>query len=165
MEKMGCGWNQLNELNPRLIMARISGFGQDGPLAHRPAFDQIAQAMSGLMNMTGHQDGPPTVAGTFIVDYTSALYATVGILAAIRQRETSGEGQLVDIALLDCANSLLTTAIPQYAHLQSQMTRNGNRDRYGAPEMHSRGREPNRVGRRETIASRHGFGGYPKSCG
>lgn len=134
MEKMGCGWKDLHRLNPRLIMARISGFGQDGPLAHRPAFDQIAQAMSGLMQMTGHQDGPPTVAGTFIVDYSSALYATVGILSALRQRDLNGEGQLVDVALLDCASSLLTTAIPQYAHLQKQMSRNGNRDRYGSPE-------------------------------
>jgi CoA:oxalate CoA-transferase len=133
MEKMGCGFDVLSKINPRLIMVRISGFGQDGPLAEKPCFDVIAQAMSGLMDMTGRPDGPPTMIGTFIVDYTSSLYATMGALGALHARETTGRGQVVDVALLDSAISLLMTAIPEYLLLGNVTTRRGNRDRYTAP--------------------------------
>jgi len=133
MEKMGCGWEELHALNPRLIMARVSGFGQDGPYAERACFDVIAQATSGLMDITGRPDGPPTVIGTFIVDYTTALNATVGVLAALAARHENGRGQLVDVALLDSAVSLLLTAIPEQILLNKTMARLGNRDRYAAP--------------------------------
>ncbi len=133
MEQMGCSWEVLHEINPRLIMARISGFGQDGPYAQRPCFDVIAQGMSGLMEITGQPGGPPTMSGTFVVDYTTALYATIGVLGALHHREKTGRGQLVDLALLDSAVSLLMTAIPEHV-LQGRMTtRLGNRDRYVAP--------------------------------
>jgi crotonobetainyl-CoA:carnitine CoA-transferase CaiB-like acyl-CoA transferase len=134
MEKMGCGWETLSALNPKLSMVRISGFGQDGPYAGRGAFDQIAQAMSGLMHMTGQADGPPTLSGTFLVDYVSGLYAAVGALSALRQREETGRGQVVDIALLDSAASLLVTALPEQELLGRATSRNGNRDRFAAPE-------------------------------
>ncbi|MFP6558903.1 CaiB/BaiF CoA transferase family protein [Paraburkholderia sp. B3] len=133
MEKMGCGWDTLQALNPRLVMVRISGFGQTGPLARRACFDAIAQAMSGLMSMTGQSDGPPTLAGTFMVDYTSALYATIGTLSALHSRQTSGKGQLVEATLLESAASLLLTAIPQQKQLDNTMSRCGNLDRYTAP--------------------------------
>ncbi len=133
MEKMGCGWDDLSAINPGLIMARISGFGQDGPYADRPCFDVISQAMSGLMDLTGEPDGPPTVIGTYVSDYITANYATIGILGALRARERSGEGQVVDVALLDCAVSMLLTAIPERKLLGTRMTRRGNRDRYGPP--------------------------------
>jgi CoA:oxalate CoA-transferase len=133
MEKMGCGYDVLSKANPRLVMVRISGFGQDGPLADKPCFDVIAQAMSGLMEITGQPDGPPTMTGTFVVDYTSALYATIGALGALRAREVTGRGQVVDVALLDSAVSLLMTAIPEYLLLGKATTRRGNRDRYTAP--------------------------------
>ncbi|MCC2595914.1 CoA transferase [Pusillimonas sp. MFBS29] len=133
MEKMGCDWETLHSLNPRLIMARISGFGQDGPFAERPCFDVIAQASSGLMDLTGDPDGPPSVIGTYICDYVTASYATVGILGALQARHRTGKGQVVDVALLDSAVSLLLTAIPERMLMGNRMTRRGNRDRYGPP--------------------------------
>lgn len=133
MEAMGCGWPTLQALNPRLVMARISGFGQDGPHANRPSFDAIAQAASGIMELTGDPDGPPTLAGTTVVDHSTGLHALVGILAALQARHASGRGQMVDVALLDSALSLLMTAIPAQALFGEASTRMGNRDRYGAP--------------------------------
>ncbi|OON41872.1 hypothetical protein BTJ39_01565 [Izhakiella australiensis] len=133
MEKMGCSWETLHQLNPRLIMVRISGFGQDGPLAQRPCFDAIAQAMSGIMSITGQQDGPPTMAGTFMVDYASALYATIGTLGALNVRHATGRGQLVEASLLESAISMLISAIPEQAQLGRTMDRVGNLDRYSAP--------------------------------
>jgi crotonobetainyl-CoA:carnitine CoA-transferase CaiB-like acyl-CoA transferase len=133
MDKMGCGYETLKAINPRLVMVSISGFGQDGPYSKLPCYDVIAQAMSGFMEITGQPDGPPTVAGTFVVDYSTGLYAVVGTLAALRAREHTGVGQLVDVALLDTAISYLVTAIPEYLLLGKKMTRVGNRDRYCAP--------------------------------
>ncbi|MDL4915111.1 MAG: CoA transferase [Enterobacterales bacterium endosymbiont of Blomia tropicalis] len=133
MEKMGCGWETLHQLNPRLIMVRISGFGQNGPLAQRPCFDAIAQAMSGIMSISGQQDGPPTMAGTFMVDYASALYATIGTLAALNVRHATGRGQLVEASLLESAVSMLISAIPEQAQLGRTMSRVGNLDRFSAP--------------------------------
>lgn len=133
MEEMGLGWEAVSRLNPRLIMVRISGFGQDGPWAHLPAFDGIAQAMGGLMELNGPADGPPTVCGTYLCDYASGMYATMGTLAALRARDATGRGQVVDVALLDTASSFLMSALPEYHRLGNEMTRRGNRDRYSAP--------------------------------
>jgi crotonobetainyl-CoA:carnitine CoA-transferase CaiB-like acyl-CoA transferase len=133
MEAMGLGWEALHALNPRLVMARISGFGQDGPLAHKPCFDGVAQAMSGLMDLTGAEDGPPTMIGSFMVDYTTGMYAALGVLAALNARHASGTGQVVDVSLLESATSFLMTAIPEHALLGSTMTRRGSRDRFVAP--------------------------------
>jgi crotonobetainyl-CoA:carnitine CoA-transferase CaiB-like acyl-CoA transferase len=133
MEKMGCGYDVLKEINPRLIMASISGFGQDGPYADYACYDMIAQAMSGLMDLTGEPDRPPVTTGTFVVDYATGLYAALGIVGALRAREATGVGQHVDVALLDTAVSFLITAIPEYLLLGKKMTRRGNRDRYCAP--------------------------------
>jgi len=133
MEKMGCGYETLKEINPRLIMVSISGFGQDGPLSEFACYDVVAQAMSGIMDMTGQADGPPTMAGTFVIDYSTALYAVIGVLGALRARERTGIGQQVDVALLDTAVSFLITAIPEFLLFGKKMTRIGNRDRYTAP--------------------------------
>ncbi|MGQ9368320.1 CaiB/BaiF CoA transferase family protein [Azospirillum sp. ST 5-10] len=133
MERMGCGWEDLRARNPRLIMARISGYGQTGAKAQEPCFDVIAQAASGLMEITGAADGPPTMAGTYVVDYTTALYAAIGIMAAVERRHHTGEGQMLDISLIGSATSLLMTAIPEQALFGRAMTRMGNRDRYAAP--------------------------------
>ena len=84
------------------------------------------------MEMTGATDGPPTLAGTTVIDHTTGLHATVGVLSALHARETTGKGQLVDVALLDSALSLLMTAIPAYSLLGIKHERMGNRDRYGA---------------------------------
>jgi len=133
LEKMGFAWDTLHALNPRLILTRISGFGQSGPLSRKPCFDVIAQTMSGLMEITGDPDGRPTMAGTYVVDYSTALYATIGTLGALQARNRTGKGQLIDVALLDSAMSMLMTAIPEQMLLGRSMTRRGNRDRYGAP--------------------------------
>jgi CoA:oxalate CoA-transferase len=130
---MGLGWDVLHALNPRLIVVRISGFGQTGPIANRPCFDVIAQAASGLMHMTGQHDGPPTMAGTFMIDFATGLYATIGTLAALKSRDATGMGQVVDVSLLDSAVSLLMTAIPEYLLLGKEASRNGSRDRYTSP--------------------------------
>ncbi|HVY07707.1 MAG TPA: CoA transferase [Burkholderiales bacterium] len=133
LEKMGLDEATLKALNPRLIVTRISGFGQSGPLSRKPCFDVIAQTMSGIMEITGEPDGRPTMAGTYVVDYSTGLYATIGTLGALQARERTGVGQVVDVALLDSAMSMLMTAIPEQMLLGRAMTRRGNRDRYGAP--------------------------------
>lgn len=133
MEKMGLGWDAIHKLNPRLVMARISGFGQDGPLAEKQCFDGVAQAMSGLMDLTGQIDGPPTMIGSFMCDYTTGMYAALGILAALHARHASGKGQMVDVSLLESAASMLMTAIPQQMMFGTTMTRVGSRDRFVAP--------------------------------
>jgi crotonobetainyl-CoA:carnitine CoA-transferase CaiB-like acyl-CoA transferase len=133
LEKMGFDWDTLKTLNPRLIVTRISGFGQSGPLSGKPCFDVIAQSMSGLMDITGEANGRPTMAGTYVVDYSTGLYATIGTLGALQTRHRTGTGQIVDVALLDSALSMLMTAIPDQILHGRTMKRHGNRDRYGAP--------------------------------
>jgi crotonobetainyl-CoA:carnitine CoA-transferase CaiB-like acyl-CoA transferase len=133
MEVMKLGYDELSEANLGIILTRISGFGQDGPYSHRTCFDQVAQAISGLMDVTGPEDGPPFLVGTYVVDCAGALYAVIGTLAALRAREKTGKGQVVDVALLDTAVSLLHTAIPDYQLLGQKLTRIGNNDRYAWP--------------------------------
>lgn len=133
LENMGLGWDTLSARNPRLVLVRITGFGQDGPLAQHPCFDGAAQAVSGIMSMTGQHDGPPTMAGVFVCDYTTALYATIATLAALRARETSGRGQVVEATLMDSGLSLMTTAVPEYLLGGQYPPRLGNRDRYLSP--------------------------------
>jgi len=133
MEQMGCGWKELHAINPRLIMTRLSGFGQDGPYSQRPGFDGIAQAMSGLMGLTGSPDGQPFLAGTFYIDYMSAMYGATATLGALNARHITGKGQMIDVALLDSAVSLLTTAIPTQINRGTTLNRTGNRDRYSSP--------------------------------
>lgn len=133
MEQMGCGWEELKEINPHLIMTRLSGFGQDGPYAQRPGFDGIAQAMSGLMGLTGAPDGPPYLAGTFYIDYMTAMYGVTATLGALNARHLTGRGQMIDVSLLDSAVSLLTTAIPTQLNRGVTLSRTGNRDRYSSP--------------------------------
>jgi crotonobetainyl-CoA:carnitine CoA-transferase CaiB-like acyl-CoA transferase len=133
LESMGFDRDTLQALNPRLIVTRISGFGQSGAQSRKPCFDVIAQSMSGLMDITGEPDGRPTMAGTYVVDYATGLYAVIGTLGALQARARTGRGQVIDVALLDSALSMLMTAIPEQTLLGRSMTRRGNRDRYGAP--------------------------------
>jgi crotonobetainyl-CoA:carnitine CoA-transferase CaiB-like acyl-CoA transferase len=133
MEKLGLSWETLHAINPRLIMARASGFGQSGPYAKRPAYDVIGQALGGLMHMTGSQDGQPTMTGTVVVDYSTALYVTIGVMMALRSRDQTGVGQLVEGSLLGSAVSFLMGFIPEYAMLGHAARRRGNRDKYSVP--------------------------------
>lgn len=114
LEKLGFGYEQLKARYPRLIYCSITGFGQDGPLAHEPGYDFMVQALSGFMATTGPVEGPPTKAGVAIVDYVTGLNATIAILAALRARDATGQGQRIDMALLDSAITMMGN-LAQYA--------------------------------------------------
>ena len=114
MEKLGYGYDSLKDTYPKLIYAAVSGFGHTGPYARRPAYDMIAQAMGGVMSLTGHPDGPPTRVGTSTGDITAALFATIGVVTALYDREKTGRGQKVDVAMLDSQVAVLENAISRY---------------------------------------------------
>ncbi len=115
MARMGLGWEALHVKHPRLIYAAVSGFGQTGPDAHKAAYDMIVQAMGGIMSVTGHPGGPPTRVGTSVGDITAGLFAVAGILAALHDRARTGQGQLVDVAMLDGQIAILENAVARYA--------------------------------------------------
>lgn len=104
--RLGLGHDALRELNPRLVYASISGYGQTGPAAHKGGFDLVAQGVSGLMSVTGEPDRPPVKAGVPLTDLGAGLFAACGVLAALHARERTGEGQLVDTSLVDAGVAL-----------------------------------------------------------
>jgi formyl-CoA transferase/CoA:oxalate CoA-transferase len=112
--RLGLGYQELSERNPRLIYASISGYGQTGPSAPLPGYDAVAQAISGMMSVTGEADGEPVRSGTSLADVGAGMYAVIGILAALHARESTGRGQQVDIALLDGQLSWLTYVAGKY---------------------------------------------------
>jgi CoA:oxalate CoA-transferase len=114
MDRLGFGCERLREINPRLIYASTSGFGQAGPYREKNAVDVIAQGMSGLMSITGHADGPPARAGYSIGDMAAGMFTAIGVLAALVERGRSGEGQEVDVAMLDVQVALLENAFVRY---------------------------------------------------
>ena len=115
MDRFGLGYADLHALYPRLVYASISGFGQTGPYAQRPAYDVLIQAMGGLASITGQPDGPPVRVGSSIADLSAALFGAIGILAALERARRTGEGQQVDISMLDCQVALLENALARYA--------------------------------------------------
>jgi CoA:oxalate CoA-transferase len=115
LERLGFGYETMRALNPRLIYAAVSGFGQTGPWSRKPAYDLIVQALSGMMSVTGQPGGPPTKAGTSIGDITGGLFLLSGIAAALYERERTGEGRLVDVAMLDGQLAILESAIMRHA--------------------------------------------------
>ncbi|MFI6347849.1 CaiB/BaiF CoA transferase family protein [Streptomyces sp. NPDC050560] len=133
MEKMGLGYGRMAELNPGVILVSVSGFGQTGPLAHRALFDAISQASSGLMSVTGEEDGPPTLAGTYVADYLTGYQAAIGAFAALSHRRDTGEGQHVDVASLDSMFSILGIRLISHLMLGADMPRSGARDLLTAP--------------------------------
>src|SRR5678815_4173201 len=104
--RLGIDYESLSKINPRIILASISGFGQDGPYAKRPGFDQIAQGMSGLMSVTGQPGQGPMRTGAAIADVTAGLFAALGVMTALLEREHSGRGQWVQSSLLHAAIAL-----------------------------------------------------------
>lgn len=114
LEKMDLGYQRLKELNPALIMASITGFGHTGPYKNLPGYDYIVQAMSGLMSITGEKDGDPVKVGVAIADVLTGLYTCIGILSALHHRERTGEGQEIDISLMDCQVSALINVASNY---------------------------------------------------
>jgi CoA:oxalate CoA-transferase len=132
-DKLGIGAAALRERNPRLVYASISGFGQNGPLRERPAYDLIVQAMTGLMTITGEPDGAPTMIGEAFGDLTAGLFASWAILAALHQRERTGEGCQIDLAMFDSLLSMMPTATCRYIATGNVPHRVGNRHPLSAP--------------------------------
>jgi formyl-CoA transferase len=114
MEKWGLGWAQLSALNPRLIMARVSGFGQTGPYSQRAGFGLIGEAMGGLRYVTGEPDRPPSRAGISIGDSLTGMHAAMGVMMAVHARHRSGRGQLVDAALYESVFAMMENLVTEY---------------------------------------------------
>ncbi len=111
MQSLGLDYAALHPRFPRLVYAACSGFGQTGPYTRRPAYDMIVQGMGGIMSITGEPGGSPVRVGVSIGDITAALFTTIGIVTALCHARTTGEGQLVDVAMLDCQVAILENAI------------------------------------------------------
>ncbi|WP_137702791.1 CaiB/BaiF CoA transferase family protein [Marimonas lutisalis] len=126
LAKYGLDYETVKDLNPRLIYCSITGFGQDGPYAHRAGYDYIIQGMSGFMSITGDPDGQPQRAGVAITDLFTGLYSVAGILAALHQRSVTGRGQHVDMALLDCAVAAMANQSLNYLATGTPPGRTGN---------------------------------------
>lgn len=114
MDRLGLGYEVLKEINPKLIYGSVSGFGSYGKYKDRPGYDIIAQAMGGLMSITGQQGDPPTRSGNAMGDILGGLNLTIGVLAAVNARSITGKGQRVDVALTDCVVASLEQAIQRY---------------------------------------------------
>lgn len=134
LERWGIGWERLHALNPRLILARVTGFGQTGPYASRPGFGTIAEVMSGFAYVTGQKDGPPTLPPFGLADGITGITAAAAIAFALYERDRrSGEGQVIDLAIIE---PILTVLGPQpivYDQLGIVQERNGNRSVNNAP--------------------------------
>ena len=114
LRKYGLDYASLSEINPGLIYCSITGFGQDGPYAHRAGYDYIIQGMSGLMSITGDPDGQPQKVGVAVTDIFTGVYSAVAILAALQQRAITGEGQHIDMSLLDVATAITANQAMNY---------------------------------------------------
>lgn len=114
MEKLGLGYETLKQRNPKIIYAACSGFGQTGPYATKPAFDIIVQAMGGIMSITGEPGGPPIRPGASIGDIGAGLFLCIAILACLQERHVSGQGQMIDISMLDCQIAIQENAFVRY---------------------------------------------------
>lgn len=126
LAKYGLDYDSLKEVNPGLIYCSITGFGQDGPYAHRAGYDYIIQGMSGLMSITGTEDGQPLRVGVAVTDIFTGVYSTAAILAALHQRQATGRGQHIDMALLDVAVSVTANQAMNYLSTGTPPGRTGN---------------------------------------
>ncbi|MFK0264993.1 CaiB/BaiF CoA transferase family protein [Streptomyces angustmyceticus] len=133
LERWGLGWAELSARNPGLVLARVTGFGQFGPYAHRPGFGTLAEAMSGFAAITGEPDGPPTLPPFGLADAIAGLTTSYAVMAALHGRAATGRGQVVDLALIE---PMLTVLGPQplwYDQLGHVQPRTGNRSANVAP--------------------------------
>ena len=126
MEKLGVGYEELCKANPALVYTAISGFGRTGPNSSRPAYDNTGQAAGGLWSMNGYADQPPVRVGTIIGDLAASLYAALGTVAALREAERTGKGQVVDVSQQDSVLSLTENAVVRYTLEQDVATPLGN---------------------------------------
>ncbi|MES2321513.1 MAG: CaiB/BaiF CoA-transferase family protein [Pseudomonadota bacterium] len=116
LEKWGIGYEQLKLENPKTIMVRLSGFGQTGPMKDQPGFGAIGESMGGLRYVSGHPDRPPVRVGVSIGDSVAALHGVIGAMVALRHRDATGEGQMVDVALYEAVFNLMESLVPEFDH-------------------------------------------------
>jgi len=114
MTRLGLDYEVIKKHNPQIIYAGVSGFGQTGPYTKRPALDIIVQAMGGMISITGEPGGPPVRPGSSLGDITAGLFTAVGILSALHERTSSGKGQMIDVAMLDCQLAVLENAFARF---------------------------------------------------
>jgi len=127
MEKLGLGWDALSAINPGLVMVRLSGFGQTGPMASQPGFGAIGESMGGLRYVTGFPDRPPVKTGISIGDSIAALWGALGALMALRHREVQGgKGQVVDVALYEAVFAMMESLVPEFDVFGFIRERTGN---------------------------------------
>jgi len=127
LEKLGFSWEEIHRLNPRMIFASLSGFGQTGPRKSEPGFDVVIQGEGGVMSITGDPDGPPTKVGASVADITAGMLAAQGVMLALYHREKTGVGQMVDVSMLDGQVALLTYHANGYFATGRVPPRRGNR--------------------------------------
>jgi crotonobetainyl-CoA:carnitine CoA-transferase CaiB-like acyl-CoA transferase len=133
LAKYGLDYASLAGARPGIVYLSVTGFGQDGPYAHRPATDSVCQAMSGLMHISGEPDGEPTKVGTYASDYAAGLYGALAVVAALRHRDQTGHGQHIDLSLLDCSIALVAQRSCDYLIDGTSPGRIGNRTPGTAP--------------------------------
>jgi len=127
LEKLGLGWDVLHALNPRLVMVRLSGFGQTGPMREQPGFGAVGESVGGLRYITGFEDRPPVRTGISIGDSIAALWGVIGALMAVRHREVGGgEGQVVDVALYEAVFAMMESMVPEFDVMGFVRERSGN---------------------------------------
>lgn len=127
LEKLGVGWDVLSQINPGLVMVRLSGFGQTGPMAQQPGFGAIGESMGGLRYVTGFADRPPVKTGVSIGDSIAALWAAIGALMALRHKEVNGgKGQVVDVALYEAVFAMMESLVPEFDVFGFVRERTGN---------------------------------------
>ncbi|WP_109311143.1 CaiB/BaiF CoA-transferase family protein [Ruegeria sp. AU67] len=126
LKKFGLDYDRVKQINPGLVYASVTGFGQDGPYAHRAGYDFLIQGMSGIMDLTGDPGGEPQKIGVAFADIFTGLYGVIGIQAALAERERSGQGQHVDLSLLDCMTGVLANQAMNYLASGNCPTRLGN---------------------------------------
>ena len=127
LEKLGLGWDVLHALNPRLVMVRLSGFGQTGPMKDQPGFGAVGESMGGLRYITGFEDRPPVRTGISIGDSIAALWGVIGALMALRHREVNGGlGQVVDVALYEAIFAMMESMVPEFDVFGFIRERTGN---------------------------------------
>lgn len=132
MEKMGFSWETVHELNPKLIMASINGYGKGSPYQNRPAFDSVMAATTGIMDLNRAEDGPRITGGIWFIDILAGMWTTIGILAALHRRESTGLGQYIDTAMYDSCMFSLNTFLPYYDQ-SGVISRNSTKNAYDCP--------------------------------
>jgi crotonobetainyl-CoA:carnitine CoA-transferase CaiB-like acyl-CoA transferase len=133
LERWGLGWDELSAANPRLVFARVSGFGQTGPYARRPGFGTLAEAMSGFAALNGEPDGPPLLPPLALADGVAGLACAFSVLVALRAREQTGAGQVVDTSLVEPLMTFVGPQLAAYDLLGELQPRTGNRSSHNAP--------------------------------